>query len=88
MEDATLVATLGSRDDLAIATTADVVVEAVTPFRTRMTELLDDPAELDRLLARGAERATVVADATMSRIRDAVGLLPALPATGVPGAAG
>ena len=60
----------------------------MTPFRTRMTELLDDPAELDRLLARGAERATVVADATMSRIRDAVGLLPAVPATALPGAAG
>ena len=44
-------------------------------------------AELDRLLARGAERATVVADATMSRIRDAVGLLPAVPAAFVPGAA-
>jgi tryptophanyl-tRNA synthetase len=70
---------------------ADVVVDAVTPFRTRMTELLDDPAELDRLLARGAERASVVADATMSRIRDAVGLLPAVPAvasTRAPGVAG
>ncbi|HRC13642.1 MAG TPA: hypothetical protein PLX68_12260, partial [Dermatophilaceae bacterium] len=53
----------------------DVVVEAVTPFRTRMAELLDDPAELDRILASGAERAAAVADATMSRIRDAVGLL-------------
>lgn len=56
---------------------ADVVVEAVTPFRTRMTELLDDPAELDRILARGAERASVIAAATTARVRDAVGLLPA-----------
>jgi len=40
-----------------------------------MAELLDDPAELDRILASGAERAAAVADATMSRIRDAVGLL-------------
>ena len=56
---------------------AEVVVEAVTPFRTRMTELLDDPAELDRILARGAERAAVIAEATMARVRDAVGLLPA-----------
>jgi tryptophanyl-tRNA synthetase len=43
--------------------------------RTRMAELLGDPAELDRILASGAERAAEVADATMSRIRDAVGLL-------------
>lgn len=56
---------------------ADVVVEAVTPFRERMTELLDDPAELDRILARGAERARVVAEATTARVREAVGLLPA-----------
>jgi tryptophanyl-tRNA synthetase len=55
----------------------EIVVDAVTPFRERMTELLDDPAELDRILARGAERAAVVADATMSRVRAAVGLLPA-----------
>ena len=56
---------------------ADVVVEAVTPFRARMIELLDDPAELDRILARGAERAAVIAAATTARVRDAVGLLPA-----------
>ncbi|WP_051750571.1 tryptophan--tRNA ligase [Phycicoccus jejuensis] len=56
---------------------AEVVLEAVGPFRSRMAELLDDPAELDRILARGAERAAVVAAATMTRVRDAVGLLPA-----------
>ena len=55
----------------------EVVVDAVAPFRTRMAELLDDPAELDRVLARGAERATVIAEATMTRVRAAVGLLPA-----------
>ena len=56
---------------------AEVVVDAVTPFRERMAELLADPAELDRILARGAERASAIAGATMSRVRDAVGLLPA-----------
>jgi tryptophanyl-tRNA synthetase len=56
---------------------AEVVVEAVTPFRERMTELLDDPAELDRILARGAERASGIASVTSARVRDAVGLLGA-----------
>jgi tryptophanyl-tRNA synthetase len=56
---------------------ADVVVEALRPFQVRMAELLDDPAELDRIVAGGAERAGVVAEATMARVRDAVGLLPA-----------
>ena len=53
------------------------VVEAVTPFRERMTELLDDPAELDRILGRGAERASGIASVTSARVRDAVGLLGA-----------
>ena len=57
---------------------AEVVVEAVTPFKERMAELLDDPAELDRILADGAARASEVARATVSRIYDAVGLLPAV----------
>ncbi len=56
---------------------ADVVVAAVGPFRDRMSDLLADPAELDRLVALGADRARVVARATMARVRAAVGLLPA-----------
>ena len=57
---------------------AEVVVAALTPFQDRMRELLDDPAELDRILADGAERAREVARGTMARVRDRVGLLPAV----------
>jgi tryptophanyl-tRNA synthetase len=57
---------------------AEVVVTAVEPFQTRMAELLGDPAELDRILADGAQRAREVAWATMARVRDRVGLLPAV----------
>ncbi|QGN56590.1 tryptophan--tRNA ligase [Nostocoides sp. HKS02] len=57
---------------------AEVVVDAVEPFRERMAELLDDPAELDRILADGADRAREVAVATMARVRDRVGLLPSV----------
>ena len=57
---------------------AEVVVEAVTPFRTRTLELMADPAELDRILADGAERARAVAEATVRRVYDKVGLLPVL----------
>jgi tryptophanyl-tRNA synthetase len=55
-----------------------VVVAAVEPFQKRMAELLDDPAELDRMLAQGADRAREVAQATMARVRDRVGLLPSV----------
>ncbi len=55
---------------------ADAVVSAFEPIRTRTLELLDDPAELDRLLATNAERASVIADATLARVYDAVGFVP------------
>ncbi|MEO7069599.1 MAG: tryptophan--tRNA ligase, partial [Nostocoides sp.] len=55
---------------------ADVVIGTVAPFRERMTELLDDPAELDRILADGADRAREVAVVTMARVRELVGLPP------------
>ncbi len=55
---------------------AEVVTETFGPIRTRTLELLDDPAELDRVLAQNAERAAAVADATLGRAYDRVGLLP------------
>lgn len=57
---------------------ADVVVSAITPFRNRTLELMRDPAQLDTILADGAERAAEVAEATVRRVYDKVGLLPAL----------
>ena len=54
---------------------ADVVVGVVEPFRARVVELLDDPAELDRILARGAERAREVASVTLARVYDRLGLV-------------
>ena len=55
---------------------AEVVVETVTPFRNRTLELMADPAELDRILADGADRARAIAEATVQRVYDRVGLLP------------
>lgn len=55
---------------------AEAVVAEFSPIRERTLELLDDPAELDRLLAINAERASVIADATLARVYDAVGFLP------------
>jgi tryptophanyl-tRNA synthetase len=56
---------------------ADVVTGALEPVRSRAMGYLDDPAELDALLARGAERARGRAQATLARVYDRVGLLPA-----------
>ena len=55
---------------------AEVVVEFVSPLRERVRAYLDDPAELDRVLARGAERARGVA-AVDARHRPREDRLPA-----------
>lgn len=53
---------------------ADAVVAELAPVRERTLELLADPAELDRLLAANADRAAEVADATLRRALEAMGL--------------
>jgi tryptophanyl-tRNA synthetase len=55
---------------------ADAVVAFVEPFAKRTRELLDDPAELDRILAAGAQRARPVAAATVAEVYDRVGFVP------------
>ena len=55
---------------------AEVVVGAIGPFRERVLELMRDRAQLDKILADGAERAAEVAEATAGRVYDKVGLLP------------
>jgi tryptophanyl-tRNA synthetase len=55
---------------------AEVVIDFVTPVRARTTELLDDPAELERVLAAGAARAREVAARTVADAYDRVGFLP------------
>ncbi|MGI8667804.1 MAG: tryptophan--tRNA ligase [Jatrophihabitans sp.] len=55
---------------------AESVVAFAQPFAQRTRQLLDDPAELDRILARGAERARAVAGATVADAYAKVGFLP------------
>ena len=55
--------------------TADAVVDFVTPIKARVDELLDDPAELQAVLAKGAARADEVASATLQRVYDRMGFL-------------
>ena len=55
---------------------AEVVVDVAKPYRDRTLALLADPAELDRILAEGAERARGVASTTLARVYDRVGFLP------------
>ncbi|WP_030828670.1 tryptophan--tRNA ligase [Streptomyces hygroscopicus] len=57
---------------------SEVLVEWVTPFRERTQEYLADPATLDGILAKGADKARAVAAETLAAAYDKVGFLPAV----------
>ena len=59
------------------AETAEAVVAYVTPIQRRVQELLADPAELQAVLDKGADRARQAAMKTLRRVYDRLGLLPA-----------
>ncbi|WP_395243788.1 tryptophan--tRNA ligase [Agromyces sp. MMS24-K17] len=54
---------------------AEAVVDALAPIRARTLELMADPAELDRLLAIGADKAAERAERTLATVYDRVGFL-------------
>ena len=53
---------------------ADVLVSLIAPIRGRLDDLRRDPAELDRILAEGAARATELAAPVLAQAKTAVGL--------------
>lgn len=55
--------------------TAEAVVEFVNPIQARVDELTADPAELEAVLAAGAQRAHDVASKTVQRVYDRLGFL-------------
>jgi tryptophanyl-tRNA synthetase len=53
---------------------AEVTINAVEQIQLRYDEIRRDPAEIDRILTAGAERASTVADATLASAKQLVGL--------------
>jgi tryptophanyl-tRNA synthetase len=56
--------------------TAAAVIEALRPIQERYHELIQDGAALAEVVAKGADKARAVAQVTLARAREAVGLLP------------
>lgn len=54
---------------------ADLAVAKLAPVSTEMKRLLDDPAEIDRTLAQGADKARAIAAPILQKTYDIVGLL-------------
>ena len=53
---------------------AELLVETLLPIKARLDRLMSDPAELDRLLAEGAGRASALAAPTLAGAYRALGL--------------
>ncbi len=56
---------------------AEVVIDMLAPIRERYDRLMADPAELDRILARGAAQATAVSTPKVNEMKRIMGLVPA-----------
>jgi tryptophanyl-tRNA synthetase len=52
---------------------AEAAVAALEPIQGRYKELMDNPAELDLVLDQGHQKAEAVANATLNRVREALG---------------
>ena len=57
------------------STVAEAVVELLEPIRTTTLELLADPAELDKILSLGAEKAEAEARSVLEKVHARLGLL-------------
>jgi tryptophanyl-tRNA synthetase len=51
-----------------------VVSRKLAPLRARFEEIMGEPAELDKILAQGAEKARAIAANTLKRLRKAIGI--------------
>ncbi len=54
---------------------ADLAVAKLAPISDEMKRLMDDPAEIDRKLARGAQKAREIATPILDKTYEIVGLL-------------
>lgn len=55
---------------------AEAVIAVTEPIRARTTELMEDSAELDKLLAIGAQKASGVAEQTLADVYSKLGFIP------------
>ncbi|MEE9453170.1 MAG: tryptophan--tRNA ligase [Paracoccaceae bacterium] len=56
---------------------ADLAVAKLEPISTEMTRLMDDPAEIDRILAKGSEKARAIAEPILEKTYEIVGFVRA-----------
>lgn len=57
------------------ATVADAVIAELQPIQTRFAELIADKPELDKILHKGAEKATQQAEQVLAMVKDVMGFV-------------
>ena len=55
---------------------AEAINEILAPLQARYYEFIADPGYIDEILREGAERAALVADATLASVKERMGFLP------------
>ncbi len=58
---------------------ADLAVAKLSPITDEMNRLMQDPAEIDRILGEGAERAEAIARPVLDQVYDIVGMIRSRP---------
>jgi tryptophanyl-tRNA synthetase len=58
---------------------ADLAVARLAPISAEMTRLMQDPAEIDRILGQGADRAEALARPVMDQVYDILGMIRSRP---------
>lgn len=53
---------------------AELVVNSIAPIRDKLSDFKNDPAEIDRILSKGAEKAAVIAEKTLQKAYNSMGL--------------
>ena len=54
---------------------AELAVAKLAPISTEMNRLMQDPAEIDRILGQGAERAETIARPILDQVYDIIGMI-------------
>ena len=52
----------------------DILISEISPIRKVMSELLNEPKELDKVIYDGADKASAIARPVLSEVYDAIGL--------------
>lgn len=54
----------------------ETTIAALSPIRERYYEILEEPGYLDRVLREGKEKAEAIANATLTKVKEALGFAP------------